>query len=104
VKKGFLITCLVALLLAGAAWWQRGPIEKNYYGWRVYRLRGEVLEQEQRQIKNIPAHQIYNELEWIYGKTHEYCRVRDRIGALRAALDDPQNYTAEDEQSPDDGS
>src|SRR6185369_11948168 len=60
--------------------------------------------QEQRLIRNVPAHQIYNELEWIYGKTRDYARVRERIAALTAALNDPRNFSAKDEESPEDGS
>lgn len=103
MKKASIITLFVMSLIMWVAWWQRRPIEKNYYGWRVSRLRAEVLAQEKKGIKNIPAHQIYDELEWIYGKTRDYPRVRERIGALTTALNDPRCFDAQDEESPEDG-
>jgi len=104
MKKIFVVVFLAVTVLAVAAWRNRLQIEKYYYGWKIDQLRSAVLTQEQRHTRNVPAHQIYNELEWIYGKTRDFPRVRERIGALRAALDDPRNYTARDEQSPVDGS
>ncbi|WP_138223263.1 hypothetical protein [Nibricoccus aquaticus] len=106
MKKTFFITlaCLVAFVFAVTIWTQRRSIEKNYYGWRVSRLRAEVLAQEKQQIRNVPAHQIYTELEWVYGKTRDYPRVRERIRALKAALADPRNNDQLDEESPEDGS
>lgn len=100
VISGLAAIVLAAIVLTT----HRRTVEKNYYGWRVSRLRAEVLAQEQRQVRNIPAHQIYNELEWVYGKTRDYARTRQLIRSLEAALNDPRNSNAQDEQSPEDGS
>jgi hypothetical protein len=105
VKRLALITGILLLAgLAAFAWSHKKEIIKDYYGLRVALLRREVLAQERRHIRNVPAHQILFELEWIYGKTGNYARVRERLAALNAALKDSRNFDAVDEQSPADGS
>lgn len=105
LKKLSIIAGLVVLvLLAVFAWRERRSIERSYYGLQVRSLHESLLAQERAQIPNLPAHQIYNELEWVFGKTYDYPRTRDRLQALRAALADPRNSTARDEQSLEDGS
>jgi hypothetical protein len=104
MKKILFIVFLAVTIIAVAAWQNRLQIEKYYYGWKIGQLRSAVLAQERRQIRNIPAHQILSELEWVAGKTRDYPRVLERIKALEIALHDPRNFTAEDEQSPVDGS
>ena len=98
------IACVLVVLVAVVSWGERRKIEKFYLGWQIYRLRADVIALEEQHIRNIPAHQIFDELTWIYEKTRNYPRVRERIGALKAALNDPACRDAVDEQSPVDGS
>ena len=67
-------------------------------------LRHELFTLEQAGRKNIPAHQILAEAEWLHGNNRDYARLRDRLAALRAAINAPANLSAVDEQSPIDGS
>jgi len=66
-------------------------------------LKKELFENEAAGKKNIPAHQILTEAEWLNRESQDYLRLAERIEALRKAIDDPANLTAKDEQSPIDG-
>ncbi|MCX6954330.1 MAG: hypothetical protein NTV51_19435, partial [Verrucomicrobia bacterium] len=59
--------------------------------------------QERRGERNIPAHQILFELGWLDSSTRDTARFRARLDDLAAALKDPANRSAVDEQSPVDG-
>ncbi len=71
---------------------------------RYWELRRQVLAHEQSGEKNLPAHQILFELGWLNSSTRDTARFHQRLDALTAALKDPANQTAVDEQSPADGS
>jgi hypothetical protein len=70
---------------------------------RLHELRRQAFAQEQRGEKNLPAHQILFELGWINSSTRNSRRFHERLDALDAALKNPANLSAVDEQSPTDG-
>ena|SRR2546430_14120272 len=104
MKKVWALVSLALVVLVAFGWWKRRSLERVYYGWQVSTSRTALLAQERKQIRNLPAHQIYNELEWVFGKTYDYPRTRERLRAFRTALAEPRNFAAEDEQSAEDGS
>jgi len=87
---------------AGAGCGNGATAERELSG-RLDSLRHALFIGETSGHRNIPAHQILAEAEWLLSSTRDYRRLSERLDALHAAIDAPSNLTASDEQSPEDG-
>lgn len=91
-------TLATSLFSAPAQTWEQRDLQ------RLQTLRQQALEQENRGEQNLPAHQILFEIGWVNSSTRNLPRFQERLDALEAALKNPLNRSAVDEQSPVDGS